>query len=143
MFKLSNKKKILLPILIGMLLLISLTIIAQSQDKIQSAVEGEISYKPNYVKVKYKDDLVDIGHSRFEYLDTSKSSFVRGAWYDKSNSYMIIKLKETYYQYCGMPLKIWTQFKKADSFGTFYKNYIKGYYDCRINYIPTYKNIED
>ncbi len=110
----------------------------ESQDKVQKETEAEITYEDNYIKVKYRDDLVNIGHPRFEYLDTSKSSFVRGAWYDEDNSYMIIKLKETYYHYCGMPLVVWTIFKKEDSFGTFYNTWIKGHYDCRLNYVPVY-----
>jgi len=142
MFKLNHNVKVFLLILISFLLLISLTSNISSQNSTISEVlsenDEEIDYKSIYVKVKYREDPVDIGHPMFEYLDTSKSSFVRGAWYDKDNCYMVIKLKETYYQYCGMPSEIWTIFKKTDSFGTFYNTYIKGYYDCRINFVPAY-----
>lgn len=157
MFKLSNKIKILLPILIGLLLLIGFTTNISYQnstipevspetendyvptwEEVKAKYSEEVIYEPKYVKVKYREDLIDIGHPRFEYLDTSNSSFVRGALYDKENSYLVIKLKETYYHYCGLPLEIWKKFKKADSFGSYYLNYIKGYYDCRINYAPEY-----
>ena len=37
--------------------------------------------------VKYRDTPVCL--DEFEYQDTSKSSFVRGAWYDASNDYML------------------------------------------------------
>ncbi|NVM47002.1 MAG: KTSC domain-containing protein, partial [Candidatus Lokiarchaeota archaeon] len=66
-----------------------------------------------------------------------------GTWYDEDNSYMIIKLLATYYHYCGFPSEIWSAFKEADSFGTYYIKYIKGHYDCRCNYVPKYKNSED
>ncbi len=93
----------------------------------------------NYVTIKYRDDAVDIDHSRFEYLNTSDSSFVHGAWYDEENGYMVIKLKETYYHYCGMPRSVWTSFRGVDSFGTYYTDSIKGDFDCRNNFIPSYK----
>lgn len=98
----------------------------------------QVAHQENYVPVKYSDNKVDIGDSRFEYLDTSKSSFIRGAWYDKDNGYMIINLNRTYYHYCSMPSTVWESFKLADSFGSYYNKYIKGNYDCRINPIPDY-----
>jgi len=133
--------KKLLPLIIVIFLLIGFVINTGSQESPISEAqpkEEEVTHEPNYVKVKYREDLVDIAHPRFEYLDTSRSSFVRGAWYDEDNIYMVIKLKETYYHYCGMPKNIWSSFKMADSFGTFYNIYIKGHYDCRINYVPEY-----
>jgi len=96
-------------------------------------------YAPNYVYVKYRDGLVDIANPRFEYLDTSKSSWVRGAWYDDDNQYMIINLSGTNYHYCGIPASIWNSFKLTDSFGSFYNSHIKGRYDCRIYPVPQYE----
>ncbi len=92
----------------------------------------------NYVDIKYRDDSIDISHSRWEYLDTSKSSFIEGAWYDKQENYMIIDLSGTKYHYCSMPESTWNRFKKADSFGVDYNVYIKGEFDCRENAIPHY-----
>jgi len=92
----------------------------------------------NFVNIKYRDDPVDIANERFEALDTSKSSVVRGAWYDVDNNYMVINLNGTYYHYCGMPIIAWTSLKSADSFGSHYNKYIKGSYDCRNNYVPDY-----
>jgi hypothetical protein len=90
MFKLSQNKRILLPliIIIGIFLLIGYVTVSniESQNstvsEVQLEVEEEVNYEHNYVKVKYSEDPVDIGHPRFGYLDTSKSSFIRGAWYD-------------------------------------------------------------
>ncbi len=92
----------------------------------------------NYVEIKYREDKVDISHSRWEYLDTSKSSWIRGAWYDKGNQYMIINLNGTRYHFCELPSSTWNRYKKAESFGSDYNEYIKGNYDCRIYYTPEY-----
>lgn len=112
--------------------------VEQSDNIFVSSVPSENSHYPNYVTIKYRDDSVDIGHSRFEYLNTSKSSFVRGAWYDKENEYMVIKLKETNYHYCSLSRHVWSAFRKADSFGSYYEDKIKGNYDCRVNFVPKY-----
>ncbi len=101
-------------------------------------IKEETTFEHNYINIKYRDDAVDIGDPRFEYLNTSKSSFVRGAWYDDDNKYMVINLKGTNYHYCGLPVSTWSSFKKADSFGTYYNKYIYKNYDCRYNYIPAY-----
>jgi len=109
-------------------------------DKLPSLGEdlSQETHQENFVTVKYRDSKVDIGHPRFEYLDTSKSSNVRGAWYDDANQYMVINLGGTNYHYCGLPTNIWNNFQVADSFGTHYHAYIKGNYDCRVNYVPSY-----
>jgi len=141
-FSLTIKK--IFSLIIVILLLFSYITDIKCQDntisEVQPEQQEEITFKHNYIKVKYREDLVDIGNPRFEYLDTSRSSFIRGAWYDEDNNYMIINLKGTYYHYCGLPLKIWIDFKRADSFGTYYNKYIKGNYDCRCNYVPWYKD---
>src|SRR3990172_6612297 len=90
------------------------------------------------VMVKYRTTPVDLADPRFGYLDTSRSSFVTGAWYDESNSYMVIGLKGTYYHYCRMPREAWESFCSADSFGRHYNRFIKGQYDCRLGGVPDY-----
>jgi hypothetical protein len=100
--------------------------------------QAEESLDTNYISVKYRTSLVDIDHKRFEYLNTSKSLFVRGSWYDEVNEYMIIKLNTVYYHYCGLPSNTWNSFQRAASFGTFYNKNIKIKYDCRSGDVPTY-----
>lgn len=97
--------------------------------------ETESEYT-NYVTVKYRNDPVDIAN--FEELDTSKSSFVRGAWYDETNEYMIIDLNGIKYHYCGLPSSERDGLNNADSFGTYYNSYIKWNYDCRNWGMPSY-----
>jgi len=92
----------------------------------------------HYITVKYRDTPVDVAAPYFEYLNTEKSSFIRGAWYDKSNGYMVINLDGVCYHYCGMPVSVWKNFSRAESFGSFYHQHIKGQYDCREGYVPGY-----
>lgn len=90
------------------------------------------------VPVKYRSTPVDLAHPRFEYLDTTRSSLVRGVWYDSAESYMIIGLRGTYHHYCRLPSARWRQFRRAKSFGRFYISRIKGRFDCRKGGVPTY-----
>lgn len=96
------------------------------------------THHANYVTIKYRNDEVDVANPIFEELNTSKSSWIRGAWYDDSNVYMVINLQGTYYHYCGLTQSTWNSFRKASSFGSHYNKYLKGNYDCRINYVPQY-----
>jgi hypothetical protein len=93
--------------------------------------------KSKIISVKYRNDPVNLNSGDFEYFPTS-SSFVNGLWYDQNNQYMIILLNSTYYHYCGLPLTEWRSFKSAESYGTYYNQRIKGNYDCRNGYIPSY-----
>ena len=90
----------------------------------------------NQAYVKYRDTPVCL--EQFTYQDTSKSSFVRGAWYDISNNYMLLSLSGTKYHYCRVPENVWNSFKQAVSYGKFYNAYIKGRYDCRLGGVPAY-----
>ena len=98
----------------------------------------ESSRSHHLVWIKYRPTPVDLADPRFEFLDTSRSSFVTGAWYDESNSYMVIGLKGTYYHYCRMPRYAWDSFRSSDSFGRHYNRFIKGQYDCRLGGVPDY-----
>lgn len=95
------------------------------------------SSNSGYVKVKYRDNKVNIAAENFESLGETDST-VKGAWYDSSKSYMVIKLSSTYYHYCGMPNSVWRNFKATPSSYNYYKNRIKGNYDCRVNPVPIY-----
>lgn len=90
-----------------------------------------------YVKVKYRDDKVNVATSNFIALNRSDAT-IKGAWYDSGNKYMIIKLGSTYYHYCGMPSNAWLNFSSASSLYSAYQDYIKGNFDCRVNPVPRY-----
>ena len=91
-----------------------------------------------YVTVKYRDSKVNISASNFEPLNRSDST-VGGSWYDSSEQYMVIKLGDTYYHYCGMPSELWSQLKSSSSLYTTYQADIKGNYDCRTHRVPDYE----
>lgn len=99
---------------------------------------NNIVYKKpaQYISVKYRDTMVDV--STFEYLNTSKSSWIKWAWYDIENEYMIINLDWVNYHYCGFPDNVWSSFENAVSFWKYYNSYIKWKYDCRNWYVPNY-----
>ena len=66
-----------------------------------------------------------------ETLNTSKSSWIRGASYyscDGITGYMIIETDEKEYLHQGVPISLWNQFKVAASFGSFYDHNFKHRY---------------
>lgn len=95
-----------------------------------------ILHAEKLIVIKYRDTPVDVDKPYFEPLDTLKSSFVKGAWYDKSQKYMIISLASSNYQHCGVGADVWEAFKIAPSFGRFYLAMIKGKFDCRLSPVP-------
>ena len=92
----------------------------------------------NFVNIKYRDSDVNIAASYFEEADIIANNLVDGAWYDESNKYMIIKLNGTYYHYCDMPTIAWEGLEGSNDPEDYYDDRIKGNYDCRLGYIPTY-----
>ena len=74
----------------------------------------------------------------FSCSDVTRSSFIKRVCFDKANSYMLIKLKDTYYHYCDIPESTVTALMTADSMGRFFNANVKGNYDCRVNLPPKY-----
>lgn len=135
----KNKSIVIVVILLfSSLLLSGCTDTNNSNQYLPQQKQEDTNRVSNYISVKYRNTPVDINHQRWEKLNTSKSSFVNGAWYDSQNKYMIINLSGTNYHYCGLPSSIWSSFKSASSFGTYFNSKIKGNYDCRINPVPDY-----
>lgn len=89
------------------------------------------------VHVKYRG-LVDL--TPFECNQIDRSSFINRLCYDQNNKYVIVKLNTTYYHYCEVPKSITSSWLSASSMGRFYNSNIKGRYDCRVYYMPTYKD---
>jgi hypothetical protein len=82
----------------------------------------------------YSDAIYEIKSASFQVedeLNTSKSSWVRGASYyscDGIVGYLIIQTDEKEYIHQGVPIELWNEFKKANSYGQFYNYKIKGRY---------------
>jgi hypothetical protein len=92
------------------------------------------------VDIKYRGN-VDL--KPFECRDTPRSSFIQRVCYDKTQNYMIINLKGTYYHYCELPPATFDNLMGAPSMGQFYNQNIKGSgsggpYDCRTHRVPSY-----
>jgi len=87
------------------------------------------------VDVKYRG-LVDL--TPFKCSPIDRSSFIRRVCYDSANSYMIVKLNETYYHYCDIDSATVEAFKAAYSMGRFFNASIKGHFDCRSGNVPSY-----
>jgi hypothetical protein len=117
--------------------LLAAFVLVETPRQVTIANAGQRTY---YVQVKYRPTPVDIAHPRFKYLDTSRSSFINGAWYDQERAYMIIRLRSTFYHYCRMPMEAWETFNAASSFGRHYNAFIKGRFDCRLGGVPEYGN---
>lgn len=63
-----------------------------------------------------------------ESVNTSKSSWIRGAYYyscDKKFGFFIIKTDKQNYIHKDLPISVWNGFKNANSFGSYYDRNIK------------------
>jgi hypothetical protein len=92
--------------------------------------------------VRYGPCPLDL--SSFTCSDTSRSSFVRRVCYDARNQFMVIRLKETWYPYCGIDAQIVQALVSAPSIGSFYNENIRskrggahGAFDCRDRGMPS------
>jgi len=67
-----------------------------------------------------------------ESVNTSKSSWIRGATYyscDSKKGFLIIKTDDREYIHQNVPIEIWNGFKGASSFGSYYNSILKGNYN--------------
>lgn len=87
----------------------------------------------------YKVAAKLINSSKFnlsEECNTSKSSWIKNAEYyscDLNVGFLLIKTSKKTYIHSNVPLKIWNEFKKTTSFGSFYTSKIKGKYQLKLN----------
>jgi hypothetical protein len=101
------------------------------------------------VTVKYRDTPVCL--DTFECTETPQSSFVREICFDAAKSFILIKLKETWYQYCSVDrasvanlIKGSPVDNKEPSVGRYYNRYFRsngsvhGPFDCRDHPAPDY-----
>jgi hypothetical protein len=70
----------------------------------------------------------------FACQDITRSSLINRVCYDAANPTMIVQLKTTYSQYCGVPEAVRDGFLNAPSMGQYYNANITGSgtrYECR------------
>lgn len=80
---------------------------------------------------------------RFECTEVSRSSLVTRVCYAAPERFMIIRLKQTDYQYCEIDKAAVDALLAADSMGRFYNQHIKGSgpdgpFDCRTHPVPVF-----
>jgi hypothetical protein len=69
---------------------------------------------------------------------------VRNICYDAANSYMLIKLNDTWYHYCAVDRTSVDNLVHATSVGSYYNQRFRsqgpvhGPFDCRDHFIPDY-----
>lgn len=71
-----------------------------------------------------------------ETINTSKSSWIRGASYyscDENLGFLIIQTDNQEYIHANVPVDIWNSFKLANSFGRYYNYNIKYKYSLQLN----------
>ena len=62
----------------------------------------------------------------FECRDTPRSTLIQRACYDRSQATLIVNVKGTYRQYCGLPGATFDGLMTAPSMGRFFKTNIAG-----------------
>src|SRR5260221_12500295 len=91
--------------------------------KIATLVLWATAAQAETVDVKYRG-AVDL--KPFACTDTPRSSFIQRVCYDRSQSYMLISLRGTYYHYCELPPATFDAFVAAPSMGRFFNQKFKG-----------------
>jgi len=87
----------------------------------------------------YDDAVKTIKATHFkiqETVNTSKSSWVRGASYYScggSSGFFILKTDKQEYLYSGVPVDTWNGFKNAESFGSYFDYNIKHNFSFKLN----------
>ncbi len=70
-----------------------------------------------------------------EEANTSNSSWIKGASFyscDGTSGYFLLQTDKKEYLYSDMPYSVWTEFKNAESLGTFYNKKIKHNYIFKL-----------
>ena len=83
--------------------------------------------------------MIDVDNGHFQQFSLRPSSLVKELYYDQTNQYIIVRLRNAYHQYCSVPnylVDLWTRYRSHDDF---YINRIKGRYDCRNYPAPIYE----
>lgn len=114
--------KFLLTISICFALTISSCKTKDSCDKLPAQFS---SFDQAVLKIKSSDFRIK------EEANTSKSSWIRGASFyscDENTGFYILQTDKQEYLYTNMPYSVWTDFKNAESLGTFYNNNINHKY---------------
>lgn len=87
----------------------------------------------------YPESLAVVESATFNFtnqLDTSESSWIRGAHYyscDNITGFLIIDTDSNSYIHERVPLTVWEAFENAKSFGSFYNRNVKGRFQLQLD----------
>jgi len=101
---------------------------------LQSTIYGQDCSKLPTTFTSYDQATSLVKNSVFrlkETVDTSKSSWIRGATFyscDGVKGFLILKTDSHEYIHQNVPIDVWRGFKQADSFGSYYNANIQGNY---------------
>jgi len=98
-----------------------------------------LSLSARTIVVKYRDTPVDVENGHFEEIKLKLSSLVNEMFFDEQGNYLLVRLKSTFYHYCGINKQVINTWINSSSLGRFYLSNIKGNFDCRIYPIPSYE----
>ena len=92
----------------------------------------EITADSNFQWVRYRTTPVDVGEDKFERISRAASSLVYDAWFSARDNYLVINLQGVNYHYCAVPRSVWSGLNSAPSRGAYYRQAIRGNFDCRF-----------
>ena len=78
-----------------------------------------------------KNTVQSIDFKYTDEVDTSKSSWIRGAQYyscEGETGYLVYQTDKKEYIHQQVPVEVWEEFKNAESFGSFYNENLKHKY---------------
>ena len=75
----------------------------------------------------------------FDELDGVLDGFLKEMFFDGQENYLLVRLKNTFYHYCGINKQVIKTWVNSSSLGRYYLNNIKGNYDCRVYPLPNYE----
>jgi hypothetical protein len=92
-------------------------------------------------------ETVDVGQrgaidlAPFACTDTPRSSLVQRVCYDEARRYMLVNVRGSYRDYCGLPAATFNAFIAAPSMGQFYTQNVAasggdGPFKCRTDHAP-------
>ena len=117
--------------------------VAEAQQLARQWMEAQLTASQRIatriINVKYRSTPVDVNNGTFVELALKPSSVVKEIFFDASAAYLLVRLKNTFYHYCGVDNATVRNWENAGSLGRFYGQNIKGNFDCRINPMPDYE----
>lgn len=69
------------------------------------------------ITVKYRATPVDVSNGHFQEFALKPSSLVQEIFYDLGNEYLLVRLKQTFSHYCGIPKAAVREWVAASSLG--------------------------